>query len=207
MFAEQAVVEGQDGVARLGPEGLDRVGVAARKVPGVAGREVDDLHLPGGIDHRRLAVAGDDVAPLGGGVPVHLAHPTRIQEDVGPRDPGGEGQLVGGDLPRPAARGRLDRAAVEGGREHRGRPRLAGDRAQEGGIRGDVGPRRMTVPRRAGLERAALRRQRPAGGQAAARREGAEKQAAVGLVHGAPHGRGRRRNDPSPTGGSARGRG
>ncbi len=85
--------------------------VAARKIPDVAGTEIDDLALALRIDGGDADAAVDHIGPFGGvGVPVQLAHSPGLERHVD------AGELVGdrelGD------RRLLRRAAVEGlGRE------------------------------------------------------------------------------------------
>src|SRR3979490_2848495 len=72
----QTVVEGKDGVARLGPQGLDRMGMPLWKIPEIAGGIIGYLCLTFRIDDSYLAMATQDVRPFRGVVPMHLSHTT-----------------------------------------------------------------------------------------------------------------------------------
>ena len=66
-----------------GPMPLDRVAVAAREIPDIAGAEIDDLALAGGIDGGDAAIALDHIGPFGGvGVPMQLAQRARLERHV-----------------------------------------------------------------------------------------------------------------------------
>ena len=59
-----AVVEGKDGVARLGTDRLDRMSVAFRKVPEVSRTIVCDFRFPLRVNDRHLAVPSQYIRPL-----------------------------------------------------------------------------------------------------------------------------------------------
>ena len=75
----QSIIEGKDGVAGLGPKGLDGMGMPLGKIPEIPGRIIGDLRFTFGIDDRHLAVATQDVRPFHGIVPMHLAHTAGIE--------------------------------------------------------------------------------------------------------------------------------
>ena len=62
---------------------LDRVAVAAREVPDVAGSKIDDLALAGRIDGGDPAIALEHIGPFGGvGVPMQFAESARLERHV-----------------------------------------------------------------------------------------------------------------------------
>src|SRR5260370_31650508 len=65
VFRIQPIVEGKDRVTRRRAEGLDCVAVAFGEVPEITRPEIDDLGYTLWYDHRHLAMAIDDVGPLG----------------------------------------------------------------------------------------------------------------------------------------------
>lgn len=64
MLSVQPVVEGKDGMAGLGTDGLDRVRVAFREVPEIARTLVCDFRFPLRVNDGYLAMARQDVRPL-----------------------------------------------------------------------------------------------------------------------------------------------
>src|SRR6202011_358893 len=96
---------------------LDRMTVALGEIPEIAGTKIDDFGYTLGVDNRNLAVAIDDVSPLGRIVPMHLAGATRIHKQMRARDIGGDRKSAGGDFTRPTAGCCLDRSLVERSRE------------------------------------------------------------------------------------------
>jgi hypothetical protein len=79
-FREIAVVEDEDKVAGLVAQALDRMAVAARKIPDVARIEIVGLRVALRIGHGGAAAPFDDKGPFGrGGVPVQLAHYARLE--------------------------------------------------------------------------------------------------------------------------------
>jgi hypothetical protein len=128
-LGEVAVVEHEDeGAAAF--ETLDRMAVAARKVPHIARPKVDDLRLVLRIDRGDACAALDHISPLGSiGVPVQLAHRAGLERHVDPGELVGhrelhDGRLLGGAAIELLGRCRAKRVA-EGGklrsRERRGR--------------------------------------------------------------------------------------
>ena len=80
VLGEVSVVEAEDEVAFAGAHALQRVAVAAREIPGVAGAEIGDLALAVGHDDGGAAAAFQHVGPLGGErVPVELADGAGLQ--------------------------------------------------------------------------------------------------------------------------------
>src|SRR6516164_7914036 len=76
-------------------ETLEHMGVPTRKVPDVAGIKVVCLSLPGRVDNRCAHTSSDHERPLGGsGVPVKLAHHTRLKLHRHARDSFRDGQLL-----------------------------------------------------------------------------------------------------------------
>src|SRR5262245_28893429 len=132
-------------MARFIAKGLDRVGVAARKIPEVARSVVGDFGLALWIDHGHLAIPGEDVGPFRRVVPMHLPHAAGIEIKMRAGDVGRNGKAFGGDIARPAARGRLDRALVECGREGDGIAGPAWDYRKEFGRSGDIVARGVSV--------------------------------------------------------------
>ena len=69
--------------AGAGAEAVDRVAVAAREIPDVAGPEIDDLALAGRIDGGDAAIAAEHIGPFCGiGMPVQLAQSARLERHV-----------------------------------------------------------------------------------------------------------------------------
>jgi hypothetical protein len=57
--------------------------VTSREVPDVAGAEIGDLPLTGGIDRGDATIALEHVSPFGGvGVPVQLAQRTWLERHI-----------------------------------------------------------------------------------------------------------------------------
>ena len=65
VLGERTIVEGQDKVARLVADGLDRMAVASSEVPKIARFVIVDLARARRLDHHRLASAINDVGPFG----------------------------------------------------------------------------------------------------------------------------------------------
>ena len=98
-LGEVAVVEDQDEVAGLVAQALKHVAVAAGEIPDVARLEIIGLGVALRIDDGRAHAPLEDEGPLGGGgVPVQLAHRTRLQPHRNPGDAFGDRQLLDGGL-------------------------------------------------------------------------------------------------------------
>ena len=126
----EPVVERQNRVTRRRAEGLDGVAVTPGESPEIAGTKIDDLRQAVGVDHGHLAMALDDVGPLGRIVPVHLTGAAWIQEQMRAGDIGGNRESARSDLTRPAAGSGLDRPLVEGSRKNDGVAGLSRNRLQ-----------------------------------------------------------------------------
>ena len=70
----QSIIEGKDGVAGLGPKGLDGMGMPLGKIPEIPRCVVGYLSFTFWVDDGYLAMATQDVRPFGGVVPMHLSH-------------------------------------------------------------------------------------------------------------------------------------
>jgi hypothetical protein len=104
IFVEVAIVEHQQELAAVGIESLDGVRDPRWEIP-----EVADAHVVGEIPSFRVD-SGDPggtikhVRPLGGLVPMQLAHPAGIEPHVHAGDVLGDAELAFSDLAGPATR-------------------------------------------------------------------------------------------------------
>src|SRR5580704_998851 len=89
-----SVVEDKNEVAWLVAQRLDDMAMAAWKIPDVARQEIVGLRTALGIDHRGPHRAFSDEGPLRrGGVPVKLAHHSRLHAHGNTRNPLRDRQL------------------------------------------------------------------------------------------------------------------
>src|SRR5271156_5219922 len=65
MFRIESIVKRQDRVTGRGAKGLDRMAVSPGEIPEIAGTMIDHFGDTLRIDNRNLAVAIDNVSPLG----------------------------------------------------------------------------------------------------------------------------------------------
>ena len=102
VLVEIAVVEHQQELGAVGAEALDRMGNAGREIPQVAHADVVDEIAPVLVDGRDARAAVEHVGPLGGLVPVQLAHAAGVEAHVHAGDVLGDAELAHRDLARPA---------------------------------------------------------------------------------------------------------
>src|SRR5215510_1454851 len=109
----QAIIEREDGMAWFRSDRLYRVRVRRWKIPKITGTVVGNFSFTLRIDDGHLAMAGQNVRPFRGIVPVHLANPARVEIKVCAGDVGSNGERFGGDVAGPTTRGRLDGGLVQ----------------------------------------------------------------------------------------------
>ena len=126
-FREVAVVEHQNELAVVRTEALDRVAVAAREIPDVAGGEVEHFGMRLRVDRGDATAALEHIGPFRGvGVPVQFAQRTgrKLHQHAG--ELFGHRKFRDGRFFRPAALVVLDRLRTE--REAERRQLLAAER-------------------------------------------------------------------------------
>src|SRR5262249_37368042 len=101
-------------------EALNRMAVAAREVPDVAGIEIVGLSVPLRVDDGSAAAPLDDEGPLGGRcVPVQLANAAWFEAHRHAGDALGDGQLLDRRLARRVAANNLPVRLFQGEAERR----------------------------------------------------------------------------------------
>ena len=104
VLVELAVVEHQQELGAIRAETLDRVGNTRGEIPEVADADIVDEVSPLRIDRGDSRRPIKHIGPLGGLVPMQLAHAAGIQTHVHAGDVLGDAKLAHRDLPGPAAR-------------------------------------------------------------------------------------------------------
>ena len=114
-----AVVEGEEELAPVRPEALQRVRVPDREIPEIALGGVGDVGAALGVDRGDTAVAVGHKAPLGCLVPMQFPHSTRVEAHVHAGNGIGDLEVRLSDLTGPAAVLDAPRRVVERGPEQR----------------------------------------------------------------------------------------
>src|SRR6185437_11270910 len=119
-LGEIAVIEDQNEVTGFMAETLNRVAVAARKIPNVARIEIVRFRVSCRVDDRRATASLNDESPFRSrGVPVQLAHRARFQTHRHAGDALGDGQLLNRGLLARTAADDLAFGLFESEAEHR----------------------------------------------------------------------------------------
>jgi len=103
VFGKAAVVEYEQKLAAVGPQPLDRVRNSRREVPEVADADVIDEIAAVLVNAGDAGATIQHVGPLGGLVPVQLAHAAGVQAHVDAGNVLGDSELALRNLAGPAA--------------------------------------------------------------------------------------------------------
>src|SRR2546430_10088597 len=103
-FVKVAIVKDQKEFAAVRIETLDGVWNPRREKPEIADADIVDEVAPLRVDGGDPGGAVKHVRPLGGLVPMHLAHATSVEPHIHAGDSFGDAEVARRHLTRPAAR-------------------------------------------------------------------------------------------------------